>query len=66
MMVIDVNFKVILLCQVGNEYVNRYLPIIVATFKCNHDIRFFIGANGLDVTHYIIKDAAKDQKEFKI
>lgn len=27
----------------GNEYINTYVPIIKALFKCNHDI-IFLGA----------------------
>jgi hypothetical protein len=64
-MVIDANFKVVLQCRVGNEYINEYLPIIATSFKCNHNIHFIIGGNGPDVKYYIMKYVIKNQKEFE-
>jgi len=42
-----------------------YSLIVVATFKCNHDICCLIGGNGHDVTYYIMKYTTKNQNEFE-
>jgi hypothetical protein len=59
LIVVNANFKIIPQCQIDNEYINGYFLVMIATFKCNHDIRCFIGGDGLDVTYYIMKYTTK-------
>ncbi len=61
---VNVNFKIIPQYW-SNEYINGYSTVIVATFKCNHDIRCLIGGDGLNLTYYIMKYTTKNQNEFE-
>jgi hypothetical protein len=48
---------------VGHEFVNGYNRVIMATFKCNHDVQVLIG--GQEATHrihYCCKYVTKEQK----
>jgi hypothetical protein len=50
MIVVNVDFKIIPQCQIGNEYINGYLLVVATTFNCNHAICCFIGGDGPDIT----------------
>jgi hypothetical protein len=62
---VNANFEIIPQHQINNEYINGYSPVIVATFKCNHDIRCLIGGDGPNITCYIMKYTTKNQNEFE-
>ncbi len=63
--VVNVDFKIIPQCWIGNEYIDGYSPIVTTTFKCNHPISCFIGGDGPDVTYYIMKYTTKNHNEFE-
>jgi hypothetical protein len=47
----------------GQEYVNGYNAVIMATFKCNHDIQIiFGGKDARNKIYYCCKYVAKSQK----
>jgi hypothetical protein len=63
--VVNVDFKIIPQCRIGNEYINGYFLVVPTTFKCNHPICFFIGGDGTYVTYYIMKYTTINHNEFE-
>ena len=47
----------------GNQYVNPYNDLIMANFKCNHDIKFLYGGGNENIAYYCLKYVTKAQKE---
>ncbi len=62
--VVNVDFKVIPQCRINNKYIIEYFPIVIATFKCNHDICCLIRGDGHDITYYIMKYITNNENEF--
>ncbi|KAG1712387.1 hypothetical protein DVH05_000135 [Phytophthora capsici] len=46
-----------------NEYINAYVPVINALFKCNHDIKFLSAGEGPEKAYYTMKYSTKDQND---
>ncbi|ETN22451.1 hypothetical protein PPTG_02385 [Phytophthora nicotianae INRA-310] len=51
--------------QPGNEYINAYIPVINALFKCNHDIKFLSAGEGPEKAYYTMKYSTKDQNDIE-
>ncbi|ETP19884.1 hypothetical protein F441_06267, partial [Phytophthora nicotianae CJ01A1] len=51
--------------QRGNEYINAYVPVINALFKCNHDIKFLSAEEGPEKAYYAMKYSTKDQNDIE-
>ncbi|KAF4028481.1 putative ATP-dependent DNA helicase [Phytophthora infestans] len=49
----------------GNEYINTYVPIVNALFKCNHDIKFLAAGEGPEKANYTIKYTTKHQQDLE-
>jgi hypothetical protein len=48
--------------EVAHEFINGYNYVLMATFKCNHDIQFLLGVNdATDRIHYCCKYVTKHQ-----
>ncbi len=63
--VVNVDFKIIPQCRIGNKNINGYFPVVATTFKCNHPICCLIGGDRHDVTYYIMKYTTKNHNEFE-
>ncbi len=44
-----------------NEYINSFNEVILKVFRCNHDIRFLVGAGTTDAIYYCLKYLTKVQ-----
>jgi hypothetical protein len=48
----------------GHEYVNGFNPVIMRSFKCNHDIQIMIGGSEMaERMYYACKYTTKDQQK---
>ena len=59
-----VDYAVFLTRLAAHEYINAFNPIIMSTFRCNHDILFLVGGPEMsEIVYYVTKYATKNQHD---
>ena len=50
----------------AHEYINAYNPVIMSTFRCNHDIQLLVGGPEMsEIVYYVTKYATKNQHDIE-